>query len=549
MHLYEAIADAFIAEQTDTVFALLGDGNMHWASAMTGRGVQFIYTRHEHCAVSMAMAWARVTGRIGIASVTCGPGLTQTITALPAAVRARIPLVLFAGEAPIGSGWYNQMLEQRPLVEACGARYFQIHQTRRTAQVIRDAFLHARNTSEPVVIGVPLDLQEQALGHAFAVEPSLALMRAPQRLAPDPAALAQAAELIAAARRPILLAGRGALAAGAVQACRALADRLGALLATTLPVRGLFHDHPYSLNVGGGFASEVARECFGKADLVIAVGARLASHASDSGRLHPQAKVLHIDLAPRTISEGRLAAHYALQGDALAAVEALEQLLASHGHVPVEHWRTEALARDIAQRPWDSAAFPAKPGYHDPRDVVSALDKVLPRDVLMVNSSGHCSAFATHMLGRRAEDFLTIREFGAIGNGTSYAIGAAVARPDQRIALIDGDGSFLMHVQELETAVRHGLTPLMIVLNDEAYGSEIHKLRHDGLPDTGAVFGASRIASIAAGFGLHARRIDRLEDLDHAWQAYCDSGTAAVWDIPISDQVMSPVMRRMLAAK
>jgi thiamine pyrophosphate-dependent acetolactate synthase large subunit-like protein len=89
----------------------------------------------------------------------------------------------------------------------------------------------------------------------------------------------------------------------------------------------------------------------------------------------------------------------------------------------------------------------------------------------------------------------------------------------------------------------------MIVLNDEAYGSEIHKLRHDGLPDTGAVFGASRVASIAAGFGLHARRIDRLEDLDHAWQAYCDSGTAAVWDIPISDQVMSPVMRRMLAAK
>ncbi len=549
MHLYEAIADAFIAEHTDTVFALLGDGNMHWASAMAARGARFIYTRHEHCAVSMAMAWSRVTGRLGIASVTCGPGLTQTLTALPAAVRARIPLVLFAGEAPIGSGWYNQMLEQRPLVEACGARYFQIHQTRRTAPVIRDAFLHARQASEPVVIGVPLDLQEQALGHPFAAEPSLALIRPPQRLSPDATALDEAARLIAAAERPILLAGRGAHAAGAVHACRTLADQLGALLATTLPVRGLFHDHPFSLNVGGGFASEIARECFGKADLVIAVGARLASHASDSGRLYPQARVLHVDLAPRSISEGRLAAHHALQGDALLAVEALSERLRADGHGPVAHWRTEALARDIAGRPWDSAPFPPKPGYHDPREVVRALDRVLPKDVLMVNSSGHCSAFATHMLGRRAEDFLTIREFGAIGNGTSYALGAAVARPAQRIALIDGDGSFLMHVQELETALRHELRPLMIVLNDEAYGSEIHKLRHDGLPDTGAVFGPSRIASIAAGFGIEARRIERLEDLDQAWQAYCASGTAAVWDIPISDQVMSPVMRRMLAAK
>ncbi|MEN9773602.1 MAG: hypothetical protein RL322_672 [Pseudomonadota bacterium] len=549
MHLYEALADSFVAEQVDTVFALLGDGNMHWASAMAARGTRFIYTRHEHCAVSMSMAWARVTGRVGISTVTCGPGLTQTMTALPAAVRARIPLVLFAGESPIGSGWYNQMLEQRPMVEACGARYFQIHQTKRAAQIIREAFLHARSASEPVVIGVPLDMQEQALGHAYTVEPSLSLLQPVQRLAPDPLAVDAAADLIASARRPILIAGRGARSSGATDACRAIADRLGVLLATTLPVRGLFYDHPFSLNVAGGFSSEIGLECFAQADLVIAVGARLASHTSDSGRLFPQANVLQIDLAPRTISEGRRAATHVLQGDAQLAVEAVLRALDHRGHHTAADWRTEALAQDIANRPFDSHVFPAKAGYHDPREVIAALDKVIPKDVLMVNSSGHCGAFATHMLGRKAEDFLTIREFGAIGNGTSYVLGATVARPDQQVALIDGDGSFLMNVQELETAMRHGLKPLMIVLNDEAYGSEIHKLRHDGLPDTGAVFGPSRIASIAAGFGLAARRIDRLEDLQSAWEDHLRCGTATVWDIPISDQVASPVMRRMLAAK
>jgi thiamine pyrophosphate-dependent acetolactate synthase large subunit-like protein len=549
MHLYEALADSFVAEHTDTVFALLGDGNMHWACAMAARGAQFIYSRHEHCAVSMAMAWARVTGRVGVCSVTCGPGLTQTITALPAAVRARIPIVLFAGEAPIGSGWYNQMLEQRPLVEACGARYFQIHQSRRAAQVIRDAFLHARSAREPAVIGVPLDLQEQALEHAYKAEPSLALIPPPQRLAPDPTAVAQAVDLIASAHRPILVAGRGVQHSGAQAACRSLADRIGALLATTLPARGLFHDHPFSLNVAGGFSSEVARECFAQADLIMAVGMRIASHSTDSGRLYREARVLHIDLAPRSVSEGRLAASEWLQGDALLALQAIDHALIQRGHPPVQGWRTDALARDIAQRPFDSTSYAPKPGYHDPREVIEALDQVLPKDLLMVNSSGHCSAFATHMLSRRAEDFLTIREFGAIGNGTSYALGAAVARPQQRVALIDGDGSFLMHVQELETACRHGLKPLMIVLNDEAYGSEIHKLRHDGLPDTGAVFGPSRIAEIARGFGLTARRIDRLDELPGAWQEAVQSDTAVVWDIPISDQVMSPVMRRMLASK
>ena len=105
-------ADIFCQHGIDRCFALLGDANMHWAGAMHERGVKFVYTRHEHAAVAGAAAYARALGKIGCASVTCGPGLTQIMTILPIAVRAHIPMIIFAGEAPIGKAWYNQMIDQ-----------------------------------------------------------------------------------------------------------------------------------------------------------------------------------------------------------------------------------------------------------------------------------------------------------------------------------------------------------------------------------------------------------------------------------------------------
>ena len=162
----------------------------------------------------------------------------------------------------------------------------------------------------------------------------------------------------------------------------------------------------------------------------------------------------------------------------------------------------------------------------------------------MVNSSGHCSYFFAQMPSRPQHRFLTIREFGAIGNGISFAMGVAAARPDDTIVLFDGDGSFLMHVQELETIKRHGLKILIIVMNDGAYGSEIHKLRAEGLDDTGAVFGRTDLASIARGFGLLGETVETIDQIPSLVEAFARQGSAAVWDIPVSDQVVSPVIRR-----
>ncbi|TRW99402.1 thiamine pyrophosphate-binding protein [Paracoccus sp. M683] len=538
-HVYESLADSFAAEGVSTCFALLGDANMNWATALAGRGVRMIYVRHEHCAVAAATAYARKTGQTGIATVTCGPGLTQVLTALPAAVRAGIPLVIFAGEAPLGAAWYNQQIDQAPFITATGARYHALHHVPRMAGAIRDAFVEARESRCPVVLGVPFDLQSKVLEAPLdQPAPSASILPDLAPMPPHPEALAAIGEQVKAARRVVVMGGLGAAAAGAAPACQALADRLGALLATTLPARGLFHGDPFSIGVAGGFSSPLARALLAEADLVLAFGCRLTQHNLDKGKLFPKARIIQIDTDPRTISQGAIAAGSHLRADARLAAEALASTLPQS-----PGWRSDRLAQAIAAAPADTATFPPEPDLLDPRDVVTALDAALPGDWQMVNSSGHCSFFFAHM-NRPFARFLTIREFGAIGNGISYAMGVAAARPGDTVVMFDGDGSLLMHVQELETIRRHGLNILICALNDGAYGSEIHKLRDEGLSDEGAVFGRTDLAAIARGFGIDGQRVTDLSRVPDLVDDFARRGGAAVWDFPVSDRVASPVIRR-----
>src|SRR5207302_9924899 len=173
-------------------------------------------------------------------------------------------------------------------------------------------------------------------------------------------------------------------------------------------------------------------------------------------------------------------------------------------------YRSEQIAERIAKTPSDSAEFSIAPDTFDPRSVITELDAVIPKDWEMVSGSGHQSYFQTHMRGRRPENFHVLREFGAIGNSISIAMGVAAAKGNGKIALIEGDGSLLMHIQELETVRRHGLRLLIRVFNDGAYGAEIHKLRQDGLDDSGAIFGRPDFAAIARGFGLRGANVSDL---------------------------------------
>jgi acetolactate synthase-1/2/3 large subunit len=545
LRVYDVLARAFIQEEVKTCFALLGDANMNWAARLAEQGCRMVYVRHEHCALAAAMAYARKNRDVGVATVTCGPGVTQLITALPAAVRAHLPLVVFAGEAPLKSGWYNQELDQAPIIAATGAVYHRLHMPERMPIAIRDAFLQARRERRPVVIGIPFDLQDRPWdGRTDLPRPSRELLPRPSPMPPHPDDVVSAAELLAGAERVVVLAGLGAVEAGAAAACRALAAKTGGLLMTTLPARGLFHDDPYCIGISGSYTPEVGLEYLKDADLVVAVGCSLAYHAGGGGQLWPKAKMLHVDIDPVAVSQGQEVARHHLRADARLGVEALTAALPARNDERTAKWRSDAMAARIRDSKPDSQIFEIEPGLLDPRDVVEALEKALPRDWEMVNSGGHCSWFFAQMPSRPQEKFLTIREFGAIGNGISFAMGVAAARPDGTVVLFDGDGSLMMHVQELETIRRHRLNILIVVINDGAYGSEVHKLRSEGLPEEGSVFGYCDFAGIARGFGLAGRTFKNLDDLPKLVAEFAATGRPAVWDFHVSDKVLSPSIRR-----
>jgi thiamine pyrophosphate-dependent acetolactate synthase large subunit-like protein len=543
--VYDVLARAFTQEGVGTCFALLGDANMNWAAQLSAQGCRMVYVRHEHCALAAAMAYARKNRDVGVATVTCGPGVTQLITALPAAVRAHLPLVVFAGESPLKSGWYNQELDQAPLITATGAAYHRLHMPERMPVATRDAFLQARRERRPVVLGVPFDLQNRPWdGPTDLPRPSRELLPRPSPMPPHPDDVAGAARLLAGAERVVVLAGLGAVEAGAGAACRALAAKTGGLLSTTLPARGLFHDDPFCIGISGSFTPEVGIEYLAQADLVVAVGCSLAYHAGGGGQLWPKAKMLHIDIDPVAVSQGQEVARHHLRADARLGVEAVTAALPARNGGRGGSWRSDAMAARIRDSKPDSHLFEIEPGLLDPRHVVEALEEALPDDWEMVNSGGHCSWFFAQMPSRPQEKFLTIREFGAIGNGISFAMGVAAARPDRTVVLFDGDGSLMMHVQELETIKRHRLNILIVVMNDAAYGSELHKLRSEGMAEDGSVFGYCDFAAIARGFGLAGKTVKNLDDVPKLVTEFAASGGGAVWDFHVSDKVVSPTIRR-----
>jgi acetolactate synthase I/II/III large subunit len=544
--IYEMLAQAFAGEGVDTLFSLMGDGNMHWATAMSKiDGMRVFHARHEHCACGMAMGYHSATGRVGVATVTCGPGVTQIATALTTATRAGVPMVVFAGESPINARWYNQAFDQAPLVTATGAHYIRAHSTARMYDSVREAFYVARHERRPAVLGIPYDLQKLPLPGSSEYVSSSSFVPETGRTPPNPGVLGRLVERLAAARRPIIIAGRGAVRSGAQTAIEELAEASGALLATTLPARGMFDHNPYSIGVAGGFSSEIARELFAESDLVIAVGASLTYYTVDGGALFPKAFVAQIDERPRGLKDGMRTADLFVKADAKVGAEAVARELSRGG--AKAGFRSSELAQRIALAAPDTAQFAIAPGTFDPRHVVAELDRVIPKDWEMVSGSGHSAYFQTHMRGRRPEQFHVMREFGAIGNSISIAIGVAAARNSGKVVLIEGDGSLIMHIQELETLKRHGLRLLICVINDGAYGAEVHKLRQDGLDDSGAIFGRTDFGSIARGFGLRGTTVADLSEFGSLMRDYDAQETAEIWNVPISDQVTSPTMRRLKA--
>jgi thiamine pyrophosphate-dependent acetolactate synthase large subunit-like protein len=508
----DVVGATIAAQGVRDAFGVLGSGNLVVTNALCRHGAQFHHARHEMSALCMADGYARVTGAVGVCSVHQGPGLTNTMTGLAEAAKSRTPVLVLAGETQAAALTSNFRIDQHDLVESVGAIADRVHGPQTAADDAARAYQRALIERRPVVLMLPIDIQPQPAAQTEPSRPAL-----PPLAPPDPSAraIADAADLIARAERPAIIAGRGAVLADAAAELERLGQSIGAVLATSAPANGLFAGLPYALGISGGFASPFAARLLPTADVVLVFGASVnhwtTKHGAMIGR---EARVIQVDVEPRAIGRNR-PADLAIIADAKATARALADELAGRGHAR-PGFRTKQLADDIAKGAWrhDLYEDASTEEWIDPRTVSIALNELLPANRAVAVDSGHFLGYPSMYLEvPDARAWLFPNGFQAVGLGLGNAIGAAIAQPDRATVAAIGDGGAFMALGELETAARLKLTLLVVIYDDAAYGAEVHHFAPMGHDVSLVRFPDADLAGIARAAGAKAATVRRTEDL------------------------------------
>ncbi|HEY7145895.1 MAG TPA: thiamine pyrophosphate-binding protein [Streptosporangiaceae bacterium] len=507
----DAVGAALAGLGTDTVFGLVGSGNFHVTNALVAGGARFIAARHENGAASMADGWARTAGRPGVVTMHQGPGLTNAVTAITEAAKSRTPLLVLAADVPEAAVRSNFRIDVAGLAEAIGATPARLRSAESAASDAVRAYRLAAGQRRTVLLAMPLDVQAgQCAGPGPAGPASPAVPAAP-----DPAGVSALAAAVAAASAPVFVAGRGARVSGARADLERLADRCGALLATSAAARGLFRGSPWDLDVSGGFASPLAAELIQGADLVVGWGCSLNMWTMRHGRLiSPGTAVAQVDDDPAALGAHR-PVDVGVPGDVAATARAVAAELAA-GQQRAGYRSAQLRARIAGQVRWRDVPFEDESGGGcvDPRALTIALDDMLPAERTVAIDSGNFMGYPSMFLSvPDCEGFCFTQAYQSVGLGLGSAIGAAIARPDRLTVAALGDGGALMGVSELETAVRLGLPMLIVIYDDAAYGAEVHHFGPDGHQLDTVRFPAADIAAIARGFGCEGVTVRSADDL------------------------------------
>ena len=537
------MADALVAEGVTTVFGVLGGGD-EMICDLVDRGVRYVSACHEQGAVGMADGYARVTGGPGVAVVAQGPGLTNSGTALTAARLSGTPVMLIAADRAPGSRFTNMDIDQPPFIASTAGAMQAVSGPATVGGELATAFRHLRHGLGPIVVDVPYSLFGAEMDPEWTYTPPSVVTAGSQRVAPDPQLLEVVDELIASAQRPLVLAGRGAVRADAREALVTLADRIGALLATSLLAKGWFAGHPFDVGLSGGFASDDARRILREADLVLAFGASLNAFTTEYGSLYSSAAVVHVDCDPTRPGE-TIQPAVAVVADARAAAEAISAGLGGRKRTG---WRSDDLAARVAAiDPADGHEAVHEPGVVDRFEVARLCDRLLPRERQVVVGIGHFMGAPAARISVPEPDALVLPwRLGAIGAGLPVALGAALGRPERTTVLFEGDGSLMIALAELQTAIRHDIPLLVVCEDDGSYAAERFMLRLRGRPDTLARLANPDFAALAEVFGFRTRSARSADELEAVLHDLGPIDRPTFLHVPIHPEVWDPAMDRAL---
>ncbi len=463
-------------------------------------------------------------GGPALLSLHQGPGLTNALTGITEAAKSRTPMVVLAADVSSGAITSNFRIDVAAIAGATGATPARLHSPGFALDDAARAYRIARDERRTVVLALPLDVQAGECTWPGDPDPRVA--------APNPPSERQAADLakdLAGAARPVFVAGRGARSPSARAALEQLADECGALLATSAAAKGLFRGSPWDLDVSGGFASPLAAELIGNADVLVGWGCSLNMWTTRHGTLvGPRTTLVQVDCDSAAIGRHRRV-HLGITGDVALTAAAVAALLkrepreplpaggSDPADLPGTGYRSAALRDRIAAGiRWRDVPYEDESDGQriDPRTLTIALDDMLPAERIVAVDSGNFMGYPSMFLSvPDADGFCFTQAYQSIGLGLASAIGSAIARPDRLVVAALGDGGALMGISELETAVRLELPMVIVIYDDEAYGAEVHHFGPDGYPLDTVRFPPADLASIARGFGCDAVTVRSTADL------------------------------------
>ncbi|MFU9137558.1 acetolactate synthase 2 catalytic subunit [Erwinia tasmaniensis] len=508
------VVQSLRTQGVETVFGYPGGAIMPVYDALYDGGVEHLLCRHEQGAAMAAIGYARATGKVGVCIATSGPGATNLITGLADAMLDSVPLVAITGQvstAVIGTDAFQE-IDVLGMSLSCTKHSFLVQSLHELPEIMAEAFaIAASGRPGPVLIDIPKDIQLASGDLTAHLVPVEAEAEHPHQ------ALQQARAMLAQAEKPVLYVGGGVGMAGAVNALRAFAKESGIPVVATLKGLGSPDSHdPCYLGMLGMHGTKAANLAVQQCDLLIAVGARFDDRVT--GKLNafaPHARVIHMDVDPAELNKLRRA-HIALRGD-------LNKLLPDLYHpVEIDAWREHVQALK-AGHGWR---------YDHPGDAIFAplflkqLSDRKPHSAVVTTDVGqHQMWAAQHINHTRPENFITSSGLGTMGFGLPAAVGAQVARPDDTVICVSGDGSFMMNVQELGTIKRKKLPVKIVLLDNQRLGmvrqwQELffsERYSETNLSDN------PDFLTLASAFDIPGQRITRKDEVNAALDALLQS--------------------------
>ena len=517
--VYEALARDIKSHGIEAVFGLMSDDTALLVTTLDAIGVRFYAARHENNAIAMAEGYSAGTGKLGVAIIGRGPATANGLHGAAYAQRSGSKVLLIFGASslnPLASGGgeadtkdFNVM----GVFAATGLKTFLASDAGSARLTLTNAIGATRNGG-CVALLLPMNVQFGQVDYPGPLGvPAPAVPLAVQRHLARVPAIEAAVGLLQKSRKPLFVVGLGAHRAGAAEAIERLAEKVGAVLATTLKAKDMFRGHPYNLGIVGSYSHATGRRLIDQADCIVAFGAGLNQRTTSFGTSLPNhAPLIQVDVSHANIGRW-FHADVALIADAKHAAEQLFEALAerpaSDKLLYTEENRQRLADIDLAAE--FQSAHTAR--TMDPRALAMAVNQLLPANRNAVYDAGNFLQIMPYIDVPGPECIKNTVDFASIGMGFGTALGFACGTPQRTTVLFIGDGGFLMTLSELETAAREGIPVVIVLMNDGAYGAELHYLKMRGMPVSTAVFADIDFAPIAQAFGFEAFTVRTLEEL------------------------------------